>query len=97
MRGALGPEHAADPVREAGQAEGLVSGYVPNRVASAQIELGQRHAIAVPHRGHEPDQPGRGQLIGLRLGELRTDMAMQADELELGVGEHLAHRVGRVP
>ena len=24
-------------------------------------------------------------------------MAMQADELELGVGEHLAHRVGRVP
>jgi len=66
--GTLGVDHSADPVGEVGQPEGLVSGHVRNRVASAQIELGQRHAIASPHRGHEPDELGRGQLIPVAIG-----------------------------
>jgi hypothetical protein len=75
-RGAFVTDHAADPVRELSQVEILVSRYVRNRVAAAQVELGEREAMPLPHVGHEPDQPARGDLERRQVRDLRSEMAM---------------------
>ena len=44
------------------------------------------------HR-HQPYQPARSDLVRRQVRELRAEVAVQADELELGMGEHPLRRV----
>ena len=89
-RGTAQAARVADTVDDAAQVVGDVLGVervvgveVGDAVAAAEVELGQLDAELVTDGHQEVHDAPRGQLEAVGVEDLRADVGVQADELEL--------------
>ncbi len=95
--GAALNELRAQPSGQRGQVQGGFSGPVGNAVAAAHVQLGQDDAVRVADAGHQPHHPAQGHQVGLHVGDLRADVAVQAGQFELRLAEDSCDGVLRAP
>ena len=69
---------------EAGRRPGRVDARVGDAEASAEIELGQLDAGLRRELGVQPEGPPGRDLEPLGLEDLRSDVGVDADQVELG-------------
>ena len=69
----------------------VVLGRVGDAEAAAQVELGHGHAELVGDPGVQREHPAGRDLEAGRVEDLAADVAVQAEQLEPGCGEHAAY------
>lgn len=85
--GAAVDEFGTHPPGERGEVEGGYARLVGDAVAAAHVQLGQDQAVGVTDAGHEPDHAAQGDQVGLHLGYLASDVAVQAGQFEPGLAQ----------
>ena len=87
-------DDARELLRHVRRLERGVAGQVGDAEPSAEVEFGQLDAVRSRDVELEGDEARRGLLEPVRFEDLRADVAVEAEQFELGVGEHPAHGVG---
>ncbi len=89
--GTRGVEGFVDDLGQCGQVQRLVAGNIRNTVSATDVQLGQRHAMGAADIGHRGDQPADRLAVGFRVGDQRSDVAVQAHQFELGTCQYARH------
>src|ERR1700683_3973183 len=63
-------------------------------MAATDIELPQNDAVVVTDVGHRSDHAPDGVVVVARVGYLRSEMAVQPDEVQRRLIQHPPHRAG---
>ncbi len=74
-----------------------IARQIRDRMAATDVEFGEDHAVPGADVGHRGDHPANRFAVEPGVGDLRTDMTVQADQVEVGVGEHPGNRLGGPP
>ena len=77
-----------DPVR----VQRHVARQVRDAVAAAQVDLVDQHAGPLGERSAQPEHDARGDLEPRRVEDLRADVRVDAQQVQLGVGQHREQR-----
>ena len=96
FRGAGFVQCVLDDVGQLFEVEFPITGDKGDRMAAADVEFGQNDAVPGADVGHGGDHPANRLAVQRRIGHLRADMAVQPDQVEDGMRQHPAYRVGGV-
>ncbi len=95
-RRALAGHDPAQPLGHGADRLGVVPGDVGDAEAAAEVELGQREAVLVADRRHQPDDSVRGDLEPGGVEDLRADVGVQPGQLERRLAQDPAGGLGGV-
>ena len=65
-------------------------------MSAADVEFVQDHAVPGPDVGHGGDHPADGLAVQGRVGDLRSDVTVQPDQIQKWLVQNPFHRVGGV-
>jgi hypothetical protein len=90
-------ERILDEVSQHVEIQLRVAGHIRDAVPATDVQFGQYHPMPRADLGHQWDHLADGVAVERRVGHLRTDMALQTDQLEQRMSQYPLDRTGGVP